>query len=275
MNIFSIHAGRTDFLKPHVEYLRYYCKDNFTYYCVDNFVDSKDIETIKSQCLDLGVEYVRPSYNRKGNAFDHGTCLNLLKQYTSDDVINVIYEFDVFLVNHFSFEDYIQDYDISGIYQQRNDFDIEYIAPFITIVNKDSNFSNIDFNGFHGCDVGGKTKDYIKSGKTVKWMKHTPGIGSGPDRKIFLESYNPDYGCQVIENSFMHYYRGTNWNRSNPELVKQKTEWFFKLLEKSKSEEIFNQKYLDKYQTIFSLSFRHWNGSQKPFVSNLNPYYEN
>ena len=230
MNIFSIHAGRTDFLKPHVEYLRYYCKDNFTYYCVDNFVDSKDIETIKNQCLDLGVEYVRPSFNRKGNAFDHGTCLNLLKQYTSDDVINVIY---------------------------------------------DSNFSNIDFNGFHGCDVGGKTQEYIKSGKTVRWMKHTPGIGSGPDRKIFLESYNPDYGCQVIENSFMHYYKGTNWNRSNPELVKQKTEWFFKLLEKSKSEEIFNQKYLDKYQTIFSHSFRHWNGSQKPFVSNLNPYYEN
>lgn len=273
MNIFSIHAGRTDFLKPHVEYLRHYCKDNFTYHCVDNFVSPN--EYLRNQCLELGVEYVRPSFTRQGNAFDHGLCLNLLKEYTTDDVINVIYEFDIFLVDNFSFIDFIEEYNISGIYQQRNGYDIEYIAPFIVIVNKDSDFSSIDFIGKPGCDVGGKTEEYIKSGKTIKWMKHTPGIGDGLDKKIFLGEYNSDYGCQVIENSFIHYYKGTNWNQCHQDFVNKKTKWFFELLEKSKSEKIFDQKYLNRYQTIFSHAFRHWNGSKIPFKSTLNPYYEN
>ena len=275
MNIFSIHAGRTDFLKPHVEYLRYYCKDEFNYFCVDNFVRDDQINFIKNQCEELGVNYLRPNFNRQGNAFDHGNCLNLLKKYTTDDVINIIYEFDVFLTNQFSFIDYIQDYNISGIYQQRKEFEIEYIAPFVVIVNKNSDFSSIDFNGFPGGDVGGGISKYIKSGKKVRWMKHTTGLTNHVDVNAFLEPYNINYGCQIIESSFLHYYKGTNWNGSNIKLVKEKTEWFFSLLEKSKTKEIFNKDYLEKYQTIFSQSFRHWNGSVRTFKSNLNPYYEN
>jgi hypothetical protein len=106
-------------------------------------------------------------------------------------------------------------------------------------------------------------------------MKHTPGIGDGLDKKIFLGEYNSDYGCQVIENSFIHYYKGTNWNQCHQDFVNKKTKWFFELLEKSKSEKIFDQKYLNRYQTIFSHAFRHWNGSKIPFKSTLNPYYEN
>jgi hypothetical protein len=275
MNIFSIHAGRTDFLKPHVEYLRYYCKDEFNYFCIDNFINQEQIDNIRKQCEELGVNYIRPVYSRQGNGFDHAIALNTIKDYTTDDVINVIYEFDVFLTKKFSFVDYIEDYDISGIYQQRNEFELEYIAPFIVIVNKNCDFSNINFNGAPGCDVGCCTSKYIMGNRKVKWMEHTTGLINNIDINAFLDDYDINYGCQIIESSFLHYYRGTNWNRSSSEMIRKKTEWFFSILEKSKTQEIYNSKYLSKYQTLFSQSFRHWNGSEEVFKSKLNPYYEN
>ena len=272
MNIFSVHAGRTDFLKPHVEYLRHYCTDDFTYHCVDNFAYPN--QDLMDQCAELGVRYVRPEMPRQGNAWDHAPCLNSLKQYTSDDVVNVIYEFDVFCVKQFSFMYYIQGVDISGIYQQRHDFKDEYIAPFLVVVNKNSGFSTLDWTGGAPFDVGGKTREYIRSGKKVNWLSHTPGI-RGDDCKIFLGDYNPNYGCQVIESKFIHYYKGTNWDGSRQDFMNQKNAWFFDLLERSKTEEIFNHDYLDRYQTIFSHAFKHWGGSQRPYASYLNPYYEN
>ena len=70
MNIFSVHAGRTDFLKPHVEYLRHYCTDDFTYHCVDNFAYPN--QDLMDQCAELGVRYVRPEMPRQGKCM--GSC---------------------------------------------------------------------------------------------------------------------------------------------------------------------------------------------------------
>jgi hypothetical protein len=270
IKIFSVHAKRTDFLKLHLESLNFFCKDNFEYFCIDNFFDENKSKIIKEECEKYKVNYVRFSnYQITGTAWDHAPALNSIKSISSDQDINVIMEFDVFLINKFSFVDYIEDFHISGIYQQRGNFEKEYIAPFVVIVNK--NISQIDFNGSDGCDVGGNTRFYIKD-KNVKWMKHTPALIYPNDVKSFIFDYDPSFGSQVIENCFLHYYRGTNWDQKPKDYEFLKTIWLQNALNKSKECDIINHKYLDRYQTLFSDCFKNWNEVNTNFNSKLNPY---
>ena len=274
IKIFSVHAKRTDFLKPHVDHLRLFCEDEFEYYCIDNFCDPLKSEQIKRECSELGVNYVRFSnYKITGTAWDHSPTLNSIKTITSDSDFNVILEFDVFLINKFSFVNYLEDYNISGIYQQRDNFNIEYIAPFVIIVNKDSDFSSLDFGTTLGdsCDVGGNTRFYLKN-KNVKWMSHTSALIHQRDVQSFNIDYDPSFGCQLIENSFLHYYRGTNWDQRSSDYESVKTEWLNKALLESKIADIINHKYISKYNKIMSHSLRYWNGTNDLFNSKLNPY---
>jgi hypothetical protein len=272
MKIFSVHAVRTDFLRHQVESLNYFCEDKFEYYCIDNFVDSSQTDFIKSECKDLNVNYVRfDNYKLQGSAQDHAPALNSIKSITNDDEINVILDFDVFLISPFSFVNHIDGYDISGVYQQRQNFFIEYIGPFVIIVNKNSNFSEINFSSGPGYDVGGETQHYIKN-KKVKLMEHTSSLEFDNDKECFSIPYDIRYGSQIIETSFLHYYKGTNWNKLNENLVKDKSLWLQQCLTKSKETNILNEKYLNKYQTVFSHSFCFWNGSNEKFNSILNPY---
>lgn len=269
IKIFSVHAKRTDFLKLHIESLRHFCEDKFEYYCIDNFLSLEQSQIIKEQCKDLNVNYIRSPNTISGTALDHASALNIIKNFTDDSQLNVILEFDVFLIDKFSFKDYIDIYDISGIYQQRNNFEKEYVSPFVVIVNKDSNFSEIDFNMGNGCDTGGNTQYYLKN-KKVKWMKHTPALIDDTD--CFIIPYDNSFGCQIIESSFIHYYRGTNWDNCSNDYEKLKTLWLVNALKESKNRSILNHNYLEKYQTPYSHAFKHWNGSNDFFNSKLNPY---
>jgi hypothetical protein len=272
MKIFSVHAVRTDFLRYQVESLNYFCKDKFDYYCIDNFVDSSQSEFIKSECKDLNVNYIKfDNYQIQGCDRDHPLALNSIKNIANDDEINVILDFDIFLISSFSFVNYINGYDISGVYQQRQNFSIEYIGPFVVIVNENSDFSELNFLSGPGYDVGGETRHYIKNRK-VKLMKHTSSLEFNNDENCFSIPYDIKYGSQIIETSFLHYYRGTNWNRMDVNIVKEKTLWLQQCLTKSKQTNILNEKYLNKYQTIFSHSLCFWNGSNQKFNSILNPY---
>jgi len=271
VKIFSIHAKRTDFLKLHVESLRYFCEDNFEYYCIDNFLLPEHSQFIKKECEDLNVNYIRSTNSITGTALDHVSALNSIRNFTNDSNLNVILEFDVFLIDKFSFKDYIGTYDISGIYQQRNNFEKEYIAPFVVIVNHNSNFSEIDFNVGNGCDTGGNTQFYLKD-RNVKLMKHTPALIGQNDADCFIIPYDNSFGCQIIEGSFVHYYRGTNWDNCSHDYEQSKTSWLVDAFEKSKENSILNHRYLDKYQTQYSHAFKHWNGTNDLFNSKLNPY---
>jgi hypothetical protein len=270
IKIFSIHAKRTDFLRLHVESLKHFCEDDFEYYCIDNFLLDEQSKFIKKECEELNVNYIKFSnYPLTGTAFDHSPALNSIKTIANDEDIIVILDFDAFAISKFSFVDYIEDFDISGVYQQRGNFEKEYIAVSVVIVNK--NISKIDFDGSDGCDVGGNTRFYIKD-KNVKWMKHTPALTYPNDVKSFIFDYDPSFGSQVIENSFLHYYRGTNWDQKPKDYESLKTIWLQNALNKSKQCDIINHKYLDRYQTSFSDCFKNWNETNNNFNSKLNPY---
>jgi len=272
MKIFSAHCKRTDFLRFQVESLNEFCPDSFEYYCIDNFLNQSQSEFIKNECKILGVNYIKfDNYLISGTSLDHALALNSIKNIANDDDIVVILDFDFFMIDKFSFVDYISDYDISGIYMQRNDFEKEYIASFIAIINK--NISQIDFDGGEGCDVGGNTRFYIKN-KNVKWMKHTSYLNRIQDIECFNFDYDPAYCVQVVENCFVHYFRGSNWDNKNPNFHESKTKWLRELLIASKDKKIINQKYLNKCQTEMTYSLFNWNGiAENHFKSQLNPFF--
>lgn len=276
INIFSVHAGRTDFLQKQYESISFFLKEKFEYFCIDNFYNESDSSFIKRKCEELGINHVKfDNYTLKGNAFDHAPALNSIKNITSNDDINIIVDFDVFMIGDFSVLNYIGDYDIAGLYQQRNNFELEYLAPFLVIVNHNREFSSIDFNSHSNIlsDVGGNTSEYLKN-KSVRLVKHTSALNKDKDKDCFLIDYNPSYGCQILEGSFLHYYRGSNWDNSSPTYHQEKTEWLDLILDKSKKEKVLNYEYLDLYQNVFNHSFNYWNGSGENFNTILNPYLE-
>jgi hypothetical protein len=250
IKIFSIHAKRTDFLRMQIESLNHFCEDDYEYYCIDNFLSNEQSEFIKKECEELNINYVRFSnYQITGTAFDHIPALNSIKNIASNEDINVILEFDVFLINKFSFINYIEDYHISGLHQQRNNFNNEYLAPFLIIVNKNCDFSEIDFYGSPGFDTGGNTQFYIKDRK-VKLLRHTVPLREEGDEDCFTLPYDCSYGSQIIEESFIHYYRGSNWDGKPLDYEKSKTEWLINLLNKSKTSQVINGEFLKKKSSI-------------------------
>lgn len=274
IKIFSVHANRTDFLELQYKSFLHFLEDEFEYYCIDNFIEDDKSSYIKQKSHELGINYIRfGSYELKGNASDHAPALNSIKTITTDEDINVIVDFDIFSISKFSITKYIDSYDVSGIYQQRNNFDLEYLAPFLLIVNSNKQFSSINFSGREDIlsDVGGSTSFYIKN-KKVKLLEHTSALNKEQDRECFNIDYDISFGCQVIESSFLHYYRGTNWDQNPQCYHTEKTKWLTNALDESKQNNILNPKYLEKYQNIFSHSFDYWNGTSEKFNSILNPY---
>lgn len=274
IKIFSVHAKRTDFLELQYKSFLHFLEDEFEYYCIDNFIEPEKSSYIKQKSKELGINYIRfDSYELEGSPFDHAPALNSIKTITSDEDINVVVDFDIFLISNFSIIKYIESYDISGIYQQRNNFDLEYLAPFLVITNSNRQFSSIDFDSRKDIlsDVGGNTSLYIKN-KKVKLSKHTSALNKEQDSKCFNIDYNISFGCQIIESSFLHYYRGTNWDQNPPSYYSEKTKWLIYALDESKKNNILNPEYLEKYQSIFNHSFDCWNGSSEKFNSILNPY---
>lgn len=272
MKIFSVHCSRTDFLRLQVESLKDFCSDSFEYFCIDNFLNTSQSQFIQEECKSLGVNHIRcDNYTISGTAWDHAPALNSIKKFASDDEVVIILDFDIFMIDKFSFIDYISDYDISGIYMQRDNFEKEYIAPFVVIVNK--NISQIDFDGGEGCDVGGNTRFYLKN-KNVKWLKHTSYLNRPGDINVFNFDYDPSYMVQMIESSFIHYFRGSNWDQKNNEFHVLKTKWLNELLVAARNKKIINNAYLNKCQTEMTYSFFNWNGGvENHFNSQLNPFF--
>lgn len=274
INIFSVHANRTDFLELQYISLKHFLKDEFNYYCIDNFLNKEQSWEIKDKCKTFDINYVKfKNYTLFGNSRDHALALNSIKNISSDKNINVIVDFDLFAIDNFCIEEFIGDYDIAGVYQQRDNFNFEYLAPFLIIVNKNRNFSNIDFDISNNpsADVGANTSRYLRN-KKYRPLKHTSSLTLEKDKECFTIDYDPLFGCQIIESSFLHYYRGTNWDKRNKDYQNKKNEWLVDAISSSIDNKILNKQYLELYQNVFNHSFNYWNGSNEKFKSILNPY---
>jgi hypothetical protein len=265
IKIYTFSDKRPDFIKLQHDTFKRFIKDEYEYIVFNNSCNDIISNEIENLCSHLNIRCLPCEKNHKNAMTACYTPINFfIKNYLDDETISVIIDSDIFMINNFSFEDYIGDYDICGIFQQRNDYKTIYLWNAFVIINKNINKKkiNIDFEPIDGTDVGGKTSEVL--GKlNVKWVKHTADIESD-ESEIFDDDiklkYDKSFGCQIIEESFIHYYRGSNWDSMGDEYHKNKTNFINYLIEKSPIR--FDKKILDKHSSDKSHSYKHWNGTR-------------
>lgn len=273
INIFTFSDKRPDFIKLQFDSMKKFIKDEFKLFVFDNSSTQNLSEQIRKECKENNITVLDTIKNHSNSNTACWVPINFcLKNYLKNDDISVIIDSDIFMINDFSFLNYIEDYDIAGVYQQRNNLDIEYLWNALVIINNKSiNEKNIviDFEPINPItDVGGKTSSLVNDTNVkIKWINHTADISCLESSQIFKDfEYKTDYGFQIIENSFLHYYRGSNWDGKSYLYHQEKTECLKKILNNDSFKIPLN--FQEKFISNKSHSYKHWNGTYNLEVPN-------
>jgi hypothetical protein len=90
------------------------------------------------------------------------------------------------------------------------------------------------------------------------------------------DEYSASYGMQIIENSFIHYYRGSNWDAADDKYHALKTRFLLKFLDLAENEYPLKKEMIATHLTNASHTRKHYNGSRnnsKPGFKITNPGY--
>lgn len=244
-------------------------------------VNTKDVsmkEQLVQECIRLEVKCQVVPYN-ESELYNGGlTAYNYVRDHffpkTGKNDYSIIMDCDMFLYNSMDIEKLLDGSDVAAIYHQREKklfgltvYNYEYLwVGFMVFNHKNFDWKGIKFDPIKNiCDVGGMTSYYLKDntpkGLKVKWLKHTADI-TDEFKNIFpsylWKYYEPGMGFQIIENSIIHYYRGSNWNGSDRKFIEAKDLFlnvFLRLLD-GKSLSIGPSNHFDS----LAYSRKHFNG---------------
>jgi len=146
-----------------------------------------------------------------------------------------IIDSDMFLVAEFDLRQYMSGYDIAAVKQVRGH--VRYMWNGLMFFNIPT-LPSIDHMNFMcglidgvATDVGGFLYYWIRENPhaRVRNILHTSHIYSGNNNlaclpQKVLERYNEDYRFELYERAFLHYGRGSNWDRMNRLYHRNKTE---------------------------------------------------
>ena len=213
VTIYTTHYNKPEFVQLQYEHLKKWCTDDFEYVVINNGIDEDTAQKISSECNDIKQITIHQDNRQQYCSYDHIKCLEVVyKEHISKDTnseIRVVMDSDIFPFKEFSFYDIIQNHDMCGLYY---DGGHEYCAAIFTAYSK-----KIDLEGFEICggfgDSGSGTKNLISKYKN-RWIKHTAPIKQEEIPYIFKPNtlYKPEYGFHFIEESLVHYYRGSGWD---------------------------------------------------------------
>ena len=195
----------------------------------------------------------------------HGIAYSFEQVGFDFDGIVALIDSDMFLVKPFSIEKYLQGYDIAGELQGRKNerIEVRYLSPALcfmdmrTLPNKRAlSFNSGDVEGLL-CDVGGHNYYYFKNNPSVKrqcfgllhigaWKQDIKckscdnmscSACSGRLYDRFLHSARvkfiqdcPDDIEFFLDDTFLHYRSGSNWNNKPLEYHIAKTNALCNLL---------------------------------------------
>ena len=226
IKLYITFYSKPEFIELQYKQLIKHCKDNFEYIIINNSKDETNDIAIKKFAGENKIEIIPINKDHSVANASHFIALNSsfnqkAKHDKNFEVI-VIMDSDVFPYKDFSFKNILEDNLAAGLYQQRQDTQIEYLCPIFTLISNKANISDIDFSWKSYTDTGGMTDDWIKKYNiNPKWVKHTAAIDIETDY-IFPNThpefpYKKEYRSQFIEDTFIHYYRGCNWDEQRPE----------------------------------------------------------
>jgi hypothetical protein len=225
-----------------------FIKDDFEFIVVNNASSEALYINIEYQCEHLNIK----SIDAGKKDFSHAcfSCAVPL-QWCIDEIISkdsncisVIVDSDLILFKDFSFNEFIQGYDLAGIAQSRDGGYkiIEYIWNCFMIFDNDTmpNIRNFDVGPGMiwkaPLDVGGFTYYYLQNNPSCRWRKITnTSIIVNEFISLFPEHAQPfytlDLGMEIFEDCWLHYRGGSNWDNKPQEYHNKKQDFIKKLLQ--------------------------------------------
>ena len=239
VSVYVTHYNKVELLSLQYESIKKFCTEDVRYSVINNGIDtttSLEISRISKE-LNLEEVVIRNNNKIKMTAMHHKEALQYCydNYISKDDAgIRVVMDCDIIAFNTFSFNSFIGDADVAGI--QLGEEPSLYIASFISLYSKNVSFNNFNLASDIEFDSGVATENLVKKYKT-KWLNHTAPIREKEGLYVFKNAkfdalkYDQSFGIQFIENSLLHYYRGTGWDNGDVDYLQKKLKFIESFLE--------------------------------------------
>lgn len=247
IHIFTSVVNRPNFVSLQDKLFKKFLKNEYKFHVVDDSVEPQITEQFKNICSLNGCEYYRkPRSNRSmdpAQACAHTvqwTYDNIIRKNHSNDIVFFL-DSDMFIIDEFDIEEYMENCIISGLPQIRGH--VTYMWNGIMFFNmskiedKDIDFSNGVVDG-ELTDVGGHTYFYFL--RTGIKMKNTDEVYPVYPKKyndIELQNREVTRGYNIelhLDCKFLHYRAATNWHsnwRGTGDPLEEKTVVFNKIMD--------------------------------------------
>lgn len=237
-----------EFLYKQFETIKKFVKDpDFEFIVFNNtpIIKNDRRSKIKKICNELGIKCLDVRFRSFVSGSSYITGWGIHWAYHrffrwEKDTIHVVFDSDMFFINDFSFNEYLNDDDICAIHQRRGK--IDYLWNGIVIMKggnlPDKNHFDFRLGTIEGerTDTGGKTYYWLKRNPDlkIKYMMHTGHLDVSKNTMLpekIRAGYKPEYCFQFIENSILHYRAGSNWDKKSKDFTDEKKAYFNELLD--------------------------------------------
>ena len=252
IHIFTSVVNRPDFVILQDKLFKKFLKNEYKFHIVDDSVEPEISEQFEIACSLNELEYYRkPPANKPMNpaqACAHTvqwTYDNIIRKNHANDIVFFL-DSDMFLIDEFDIEDYMEDAIIAGLPQVRGH--VTYMWNGIMFFNmpkiedKDIDFSDGIVEG-EMTDVGGHTYWYfLRTGIKMKKTDEECPVYPTHYNDIELQNEEVTRGYNVelhLDCKFLHYRAATNWHsnwKGSQDPLSKKTEMFNKIIESVFSE---------------------------------------
>lgn len=270
--------NRPDFIEIQYKTFKRFLKDDYEYVVFIDAYSKTVTKEAKKICKKYGIRYFiipqeiheRPYLKRWPKEKYHHPSVRTANviQYSLNtfgfkhDGIVIIIDSDLFLINDFSFTDFMQDYDLAGVPQSRGQH-VSYIWNGLVFLNMQTlpNKETLDFNCgmVEGMpvDTAGQTHYYLKNNPQIKKYNisciHSSHLLCQECRKIehmecehntdelknagfnpalikFIQSGAHNFEI-LMKGTFLHYRGGGNWESKEPSYHIRKTKFLHEFID--------------------------------------------
>ena len=217
--IFTFVFNRPDLFKKQIEFFKRNFVGEYQLNAVCDYRIERYLNQFKEMCEEEGVSfYPHRSPDNLSPSFYHGLAVTwayenvMLKECPNDYAL--IVDHDMFLIDKFNLEEYMNGFDVSGCAQDRGN--ITYVWPGLMVIDI-AKTKDISFN-FLPCSVGKEQLDtgggtYLLLGE----LNFKPSSIGYPDTYNGLDLLKNDegYGFELhLDKKFIHFRNACSWHNN-------------------------------------------------------------
>jgi len=227
INIFTSVVNRPEFVEIQKKLFDKFLKEPYQFHVIDDSLEESISLDFKVVCEEYGIKYYRkPQGSRSLNESRWSGARHACEtiQWTYDNLIKTDYcndfvlflDSDMFLIDHFSIVDHMENEIISGLRQTRGKVKYMWNGLMffdmlkIKSIDSDLNFSDGIVEG-EMTDIGGHLYYYFKKNgiefknTDVEYPTHFNDLDLQKDANGFNMELH-------LDSKFLHYRAGTNWH---------------------------------------------------------------